>query len=387
MNKKLLTVAIAAALVAPTAVLAEVTVYGQLHMSVDYTNSDSTVAVGNVARKSNLGVSSNSSRIGFKGSEDLGGGMKAVWQIESQVSMDEGQGTGPALDNTTAKGMNTKSSSLGSRNTYLGLAGGFGTALVGKHDTPFKMLGRSLDPFADSIADTRQILGNEGSTASTWDLRPSNVIAYITPNFSGFNAVLAYVSGLTDNTGTPGTVTAGADNNKLHAFSLNATYTNGPIYAGLAYENHGVKDTVGGAGAKNPSAWRLGGSYAFGPAKVGGMWEQLNDTAIVGDVKRSGATLFGTYSFGMETAKLAYTMANKWKASGATLNDTQANLLALGVDHNFSKRTMAYAQYTKLTNKSAADYSLGGGGGYGDAVTPGVGKDPNAFSVGLIHKF
>jgi len=426
MNKKLLTIAITAALVAPTAVLAEVTVYGQVNMSLDYTNSGRSDVVTKITgtqtaeRKSNLDVSSNSSRLGFKGSEDLGGGMKAVWQVESLIGADEAPGT---------------SNALGGRNTFLGLAGGFGTALMGKHDTPFKMFGRSLDPFADSIADTRQLLGNTGSFSATktqndaaavavaaaaagtipdanaaklavasanasgmgFDLRAPNVIAYITPNFSGFGAVVAYVSGIQANS-------LGADENTLSAVSMNATYTNGPIYAGLAYERHGVKELGARPQAKDPSAWRLGGSYAFGPAKVGAMYEQLkniNINAAVADVdtKRSGATMFGTYSFGMETVKLAYTMANKLKqpsAVGGEVAGSNANLLALGIDHNFSKRTTAYAQYTKLTNKNgdgtaaklgAAAYTLGGGGGSGDAVTPAGGDDPSAISVGMIHKF
>jgi len=409
MNKKLLTIAITAALVAPTAVLAEVIVYGQIGMSLDYVNSgrQTAAAVAN-ERKSNLNVSNNVSRLGFKGSEDLGGGLKAVWQVESQIGMDEGQGTinatqGSTVDTTkgtaAARPVTNTSSGLGTRNTYLGLAGGFGTALIGKHDTPFKMFGRSLDPFGDTVADTRQLLGNTASIAggaglqAGFDLRAPNVVAYITPNFSGFGAAVAYVSGVN-------ATTLGADNNTLSAVSMNAIYSNGPIYAGLGYERHGIKELGTQPQAKDPSAWRLGGSYAFGPAKVGAMYEQLKNVNLLAtpanvDTKRSGATLFGTYSFGMETVKLAYTMANKWKVAGVDTAGSDASLLALGIDHSFSKRTTAYAQYTKLTNKDginaaktgAATYSLGGGGGYGDAISSAGGDDPSAISFGMVHKF
>ncbi|CAK0754373.1 Porin [Gammaproteobacteria bacterium] len=378
MNKKFLTVAISAALAGPTAALADVTVYGQLHMSIDYTDSKTKAGAGSSARKTNLGISSNASRIGFKGNEDIGSGMKAVWQIESLVNMDGGTG-----------GLGGSGTTLATRNTYLGLAGGFGTFLMGRHDTPFKMLGRSLDPFIDTIADNRQLLATDFG-----ELRPSNVIAYITPSFSGFSAVLAYVTGLnnspyTDNFANAGI--GGADNNKATAFSMNATYKNGPIYAGLAYEKHNLINTV--AAPNDPSAWRLGGSYTFGPATVGGMWEQLSDVDSK-DMERTAGTLFGTYTFGMETVKLAYTQAGKWKTGGNDLKNSDASLWSLGVDHKFSKRTTAYAQYTGLNNEKAADYALGGGtglpsggGGYGDPVQPSLGKDPNAFSVGLIHKF
>ena len=89
----------------------------------------------------------------------------------------------------------------------------------------------------------------------------------------------------------------------------------------------------------------------------------------------------------METAKLAYTQAGKWKIGDNEITDSEASLLSVGIDHKFSKRTTAYALYTALTNKDNAQYVLGSGDNSGDAVTPAPGKDPNAFSVGLIHKF
>lgn len=386
MNKKLISLAVSTVLVGSTSAFADVTVYGQLHMSMDYTNSKTKPAAADVSRKSNLSVSSNSSRLGFKGNEDVGSGLKAVWQIESAVGMDEGAGTSPSLTD-----MNKKTYSIGSRNSYLGLAGDFGTFLLGKHDTPFKMFSRSLDPFTDTIADTRQLLGNQQEYGtSTWELRPANVVAYITPNFSGFGAVVAYVTGLNEGISydTKGNmISGGADNNKLTAISMNATYKNGPIYVGAAYESHNIKN-LGGANANSPSAWRLGGSYTFGPATIGGMWEQISDYDLV-KAERSGGTLFGTYTFGMETIKLAYTAVGERKKAlaGKDIKDSDASLWAIGVDHKFSKRTTAYAQYTAMNNNSKAMYSLGSGGGYGDPVEPAIGKDPNAFSVGLIHKF
>lgn len=375
MNKKFLTIAVSAALIGPATVLADVTVYGQLHMSLDYTDTNTDLATANAPteRKSNLSVSNNSSRIGFKGDENLGGGLKGIWQIESSIGMDEGQGSN--FDNTNAVTGDPKSSGIGSRNTFLGVAGNFGTFLVGKHDTPLKMLGRSLDPFVDTIADTRQLLAA--------DYRPSNVIAYITPDFNGFNAVVAYVAGLSPNS-------AGADNNKMDAFSLNATYKNGPIYAGAAYETYSKEFAAGlgnpTTGLSSAAVWRVGGSYAFGPVTVGGMFEQLKDYDFV-DLKQSNGTLFGTYTFGAETIKLAYTMAGKPEIGGTEVPDSSASLLAIGLDHNFSKRTKAYVQYTGLTNEDNATYNLGAGGGYGDTITSATGKDPSAFSVGLIHKF
>jgi predicted porin len=284
--------------------------------------------------------------------------------------------------NGTAAGINN---TLSSRNSYLGLAGGFGTVLMGNHDTPFKMFGRSLDVFGDTTADTRQLLNAKNATytdGTGWDLRLGNVLAYVTPNFNGFSGVLAYVSGA----GQTATTAVGSDNNKLSAFSLNGTYKNGPIYAGLAYESNNFSD---GKGLPNdPTAFRLGGSFTTGPIKVGAMYQALRD-ADGTDSERDDYTLFGTYSFGMETIKLAYTYAGEVDSGGVTTPNSDSSLFALGLDHKFSKRTKGYVQYTMLSNEKGVvtNTTLGGNSGYGNSVASAVDKSPSAFSVGLIHKF
>jgi len=139
MNKKLLAVAVAAALVAPLAAFADsgnVTISGDMKVSVDSLDNGNT-------RK--LNASSNSSHIAFAGNEDLGNGLKAVWQVDSEVAM-----------GATGNGSNA----LSSRNSFLGLAGGFGTFVVGKHDTPVKLLGRKVDLFGDQIGDSRNLISD-----------------------------------------------------------------------------------------------------------------------------------------------------------------------------------------------------------------------------------
>ena len=142
MQKKLIALAIAGAFVAPAAFAesGNVTIYGIMDASYDITdNGNSTTAQGEKTNK----VSSNSSRLGFKGSEDLGNGLSAVWQLE----------TGINVDGTTA-------SNLNSRNTFVGLSGKtWGTVILGKHDTPYKISTRSLDMFGDGLADNRNIMG------------------------------------------------------------------------------------------------------------------------------------------------------------------------------------------------------------------------------------
>ena len=142
MKKSLIALAIASAVSAPAfAATSNVDIYGVLNMSVNYVDQDVS------GTQNSVNVTSSASRIGFKGAEDLGGGLAAIWQIETGFNADEPNSTG------------SSSGQLGNRNTFVGLKGGFGTVLAGNHDTPMKMLGRMVDPFADTLADSRNVLG------------------------------------------------------------------------------------------------------------------------------------------------------------------------------------------------------------------------------------
>src|SRR5574340_529554 len=178
MKKSLIALAVAGAFAAPAVAATE--------------NVESIPGDPNPRGTSDLQFSSNASRIGFKGAEDLGGGLSAIWQIESGVSVDEGSG------------------SWASRNTFLGLKGGFGTVLAGNHDTPLKPVGRAVDLFGDTMADSRNVLGG-GS-----DMRAKNTVAYITPSFSGLTIAAAYTND-PKNEGTqinPSVLTGGVINDK-----------------------------------------------------------------------------------------------------------------------------------------------------------------------------
>lgn len=142
MQKKLIALALASAFAAPAAfaATANVDVGGTMNFSVDYLDSDNAINGGN------LNVSSNSSNIFFKGSEDLGGGLKAIWQIQTYFS------AGKTGNNDTAFG--AAADGVSSGNTYVGLSGNFGTVLLGKHEAPAKLIGRSVDHLRRS--DRRQ---------------------------------------------------------------------------------------------------------------------------------------------------------------------------------------------------------------------------------------
>ena len=376
MQKKIIALAIASALVAPAAFAdtSNVTVYGKADMSYDYITTGTSAAAAAGVSKGN--VSSNVSKLGLKGSEDLGDGLSAIWQIEQQINIDNSGATG---------------NGLATRNTFLGLkSNSIGTVLMGRHDTPYKISTRALDIFGDNIADNRSLMGGvSGRTAAaSFDGRQTDVIAYITPSFSGFTGAIAYVN-LNEAATTAATVANFAAQGKANALSLAAMYSAAPFYASLAYEEHiiGNNATLGAtpfAGSKE-KATKLGLGYKADAFLVNFVYEKTSDnmTLTTGANKfgHSAYYLAGQYNISSTDAvKLAYGKSNQ---IGAVLN-SGAKQYSLGYEHAMSKRTKLYAMYSKINNQAGASNSFS----QTTAVSAnGVGASPSVISVGMSHSF
>jgi len=373
MNKKLIALAIATAFAAPVAMAdsGNVKISGQLNLSLDSINGAPTAGTDN---KRATNVSSNASNIVFGGDEDLGNGLKAVWQVQSYMTLGSGGNLGATND------------LLSSGASYAGLSGGFGAVLMGRQEAPFKILSRKVDLFNNQVGDSRNLLSSgaadgSGSTLSTktlWDLRPGNTIAYASPDMNGFKAVAAYSTNP-----VPSALAAlAATEQSTTATSLNATYENGPVFVGAGYQN--IKPNAGAAGETATSAWRLAGGYTFGDAKVVALYQSAKDQSMTtGDDDRKVWGLGASFKMAAaDTIKAQYYRAGNY---GTTAN-SGANMWALGVDHAMSKRTTAYVAYSTTRNNSAAAYSATGGG-HGDDASTVTGKNPSAFSLGMIHSF
>ena len=382
-QKKLIVVALAAAAFSSPALAetANVSVYGTADMSFDLINTGSTAA--GIAGVSKNAVSSNVSKLGFKGSEGLDDGLSAIWQIEQQINMDNTGGT------------------FGTRNTFLGLkSDSAGTVLLGRHDTPYKLATRKLDIFGDSIADNRALLGGVSAAATTtaanaaangksagasFDGRQPDVIAYISPSMSGFTGALAYVAGAEAATS--------AANIKGSAWSLAGMYDVAPFYGSLGYEVHNIGTVATGtlaaptllgalAGFKE-SATKLGFGYKFDALDLGFVYERTSDnfgTVGANLLGHNAYYLSGKYRFGSDAVKLAYGKAGKL----GTIVNSGANQFSLGYDHSLSKRTNLYAIYSRISNQSAVNYVFS----QTTATSAnGAGASPSVFSFGMKHSF
>ena len=371
MKKSLIALAVAGAFAAPAfAATSNVDVYGKLHVSVsvfdetvDSLDHDANPATPALRGTNDLQFSSNVSRIGFKGSEDLGGGLNAIWQIESGVNLDEQNGT------------------WAGRNSFVGLNGGFGTVLLGNHDTPLRLVGRAVDLFGDTMADSRNVMGG-GS-----DARAKNVAAYISPSFSGFSVAAAYTTDLKGD-GTqintdglkfdPTDLTAkqldSGDQADNGAYNLNATYTNGPIYVGVGYGDGDYHENAG-LGAHI----RLAGGFSFGNAKIVAQYDSLeDDTPTTGTGDMDAWMVGGSYTMGAIVLKANY-MTKEYDLS--TAEPTQ---YAIGADYNLSKRSSIYALYAATEDGVV----LGSGAGSSDTILSGdVSGDNSVLSVGVVHSF
>ncbi|MDO8351619.1 MAG: porin [Gallionella sp.] len=354
-HKKLIVVALAATAFSTPALAetANVSVYGRADLSFDVVNTGT--AANGTAGVSKNNVSSNVSRLGLKGAEGLGEGLSAIWQIEQQINMDNTGGT------------------FGTRNTFAGLkSDSMGTVLLGRHDTPYKLATRKLDIFGDSIADNRALLGAVSGKSATaaFDGRQPDVIAYISPEMSGFTGAIAYVNLAEGNTT--------AAQAKSSALSLAGMYKAGPLFASLGYEEHKLSSVAG----TKESAWKLGVGYDIDALGLGFVYEKTDDTGLVGVNARghNAYYLSANYKMGMNAIKAAYGKAGQL---GATLN-TGSNQFSLGYDHGLSKRTKLYAIYSRISNQSAASY------GFSQTTATsinGVGASPSVVSLGLQHNF
>ncbi len=380
MNKKLITLAVAGALAAPTA-FADAEVYGKIRGSVDFVTNNAEYVSGSKRDDSKMSVSNQTSRIGFKGSEDLGGGLSAIFQWENAVDLDTGDGW------------------EGARNTYIGLAGDWGQVRIGRHDSPYKMSTGRLDPFSDTLGDYNAIIGKTLNLSSTTpvnlgDNRIDNVIAYVSPNMNGFNFAAAFSPDFVDDDLPDQTDAENA------AISLSVAYDNGPFYVTLAFEQLGEAGNtkLNATEAEDTQALKLGGSWTFNNdnTMIGGIFEALDlgeaaNTAGTGnaDMDRDAFYLMGTHKMGANTLKLTVGGADEI----GDFSDTGATFFALGIAHALSENTEVYALYSMVSNDKNAGYELSGSGVSLERDTSqlnanaDIGQDIGAFSLGVNHNF
>jgi predicted porin len=371
MNKKLLTLAVGAALSAAPMIAAQaaVTVYGVAHLSIDSLSGYTTSTATGVSDALTT-VGSNSSFIGFKADEDLGDGMKALFGGEFQV----------ALDSATT--------GLANRNVFVGLGGGFGTVRVGNYDDVMKQVGRKVDLFfnealGESRALTRASYTPAGAVNNNWDERLANSFNYATPSFSGLVGTINYgFANTTNDTTNPGQTTA---------YVLGLEYTQGPLYLGAAYKSIANSNPAGtpANGDDSTSAYRLSASFTLGDLKMVGLYQGVTNPGFT--TNGSDPSTYGlglAYTLGKAVIKGQYYSTDATNVAGTN----GASMYALGLDYNLSKTTVVYLAYAQLTNDTAGTWNVIGAGHMNPQDATGLsavtaGEDPHGYSLGMRMSF
>ena len=358
MKKSLIALAVLAASGAAMA-QSSVTLYGVADAGVTYLNGAdnwSGVTSGN-----NL-----TSRLGFRGVEDLGGGLKANFVIEGGFNLDNGDGASGYAGAKAGEGFQFK------RRSTVGLSGGFGEVRMGRELTAAYNATARYDVFGSVgigqsrlWADGGVVDASANATAVTTNQRISNALTYVSPDFSGFKFGLNYGFGETT-----------ASNSDSGYLGAGLTYDNGPLSLGLGLErlNNGANSVA----TSDIDAWSLGGSYDFGVVKLLGGYRASTVDRAAGENKRNGAYVAVTAPVGPGLVRASYNRyENKYNGG-----KDKADQFAVGYVYGLSKRTSVYGTYAYIKNKD---------NGSTFKLSKDVGVKTNGaqqgFQVGVSHAF
>ncbi|WP_046155635.1 porin [Chromobacterium vaccinii] len=336
----------------PAAAFADVTIYGKIKGGVEYNDNG-------VTKQTN--IDDLGSRIGFKGTEDLGNGLKTIWQVE----------TGFAIDGNKDQYSKSSSGTFANRNSFIGLQGGFGTVRLG-----------NVSNFLDSdmgTVDTWEYNSDAlGLSIFTRDgVRLKNSVRYDLPTVvPGLTAAIQY--------GTKEDKTTGSQDRETSVVGLG--YENSGFFGKYAYTHQSKASTTNSYKANDKHRLEVG--YNANNLFVGlGYQQEKGGYDVVGwnnyvaasftnvsikptdDVKTQEVALTAGYTFGAITPKFTYAHANNVKVNGVSISNTKYDQYVLGADYAISKRTTFGAQYGQIAVKGTGN------------------KDLKSFGLNMVHAF
>ena len=335
-----------------------------------------------VSRRELANSGYNSSRLGFRGTEDLGGGLAASFWLEAPISNDDG-----------ATGVSTFN-----RRSTVSLSGGFGEVRLGRDYTPTFWNNTVFDPFGTNGVGTNLIQTAVADFGHP--TRASNTIGYfLPPNLGGFYGQLQY--GFHEKTKyDPGLATPNVANNSRTGRNIAGRfgYANGPLDVAIAYGSSTIGDQFYAGTTTKLNTLNLGASYDFGPVKLFGEVSRTKNKVdyevtpfvAAADVDLTGYLLGVTVPVGAGLIRASYSRV-KYDFNEVQLPftpaaaDPKASKLAIGYVHNLSKRTALYATIARVSNKNGAALTVGGPAFINNAVfTP---QNSTGYDFGIRHAF
>jgi predicted porin len=315
MKKTAIALALAGMAAAPLAAMADTTVYGSVRLSETWTDIEDGDDFWDVRNES--------SRLGFRGSEDLGNGLAAIYHYEFGVD---------ASDTADIGG-----SDVGGRLAYVGLTGGFGQVSLGRQWNPYYFaVGGEVDVF-NGINSSNGYYAN--SVAGVSQTRDGNLLVYMTPSFNGLVGAVAV-----QNDGQDG-------NDGADSYQAAATYDNGPLFLGAGWRQ---VDSEVNVTDNDVDQYGVQGRFNLGIFGIAGSWQEVDD----GDDKTWDYDVVGSVGFGNNTLRLAY----------YDVEDTSDGWI-VGLQHNLSKRSRLWVEYGDNSNDD-------------DTIA-----DVSNLSIGMRHDF
>jgi predicted porin len=355
MQKKIIALAVAALASGAAFAQSNVTIYGSVDVGFSHRGDN---IKDDVSSKNSIdsGIAGDS-LVGFKGVEDLGNGVKALFVLEAGFKADDG---------THADG-----GQLFGKQAFLGLTGNFGTAIAGRLVAPRYAFLSTLDPFADGTVGRFHNVYDDINVSNAD--RVDNAVAYVSPSFNGFNVTAAYSTNAAKQE-------AQENDGDLRVYTILPRYTNGPLDIGLAYQQIKGKETTKDVKVKQ---WSLGGSYDFKVVKLSAFYDSYKDSdglanslSDTKDLKLKSWHLGVSVPFGKHAILASYNQS-KAKYDG---DSGKARQFAVGYNYSLSKRTKFYAAISDIHNDDDRETAVN------DANNPGDGYQ-NGFQFGLKHDF
>lgn len=374
MKKSLIAVAVAAAL--PTIALAQtnVTLYGLADAGVGVQDKGG-------ANKSQMVVSSgtqNTSRWGIRGTEDLGGGLNAVFNFEAGMKVDTGAPAGPA--GPSSSGMSFD------RRSVVGLQGGFGTVLLGRDYTPGFTSTGATDVMAYGLYGNLLTytvggaLASNGNALHGIETRASNGMHYTSPNMGGLTVRALYSVGFQNSSLTATNLTgerSAAPTRGGHMLGLSGVYAAGPLTAQAYYQQ--LKG-IDGTSTTNNNQYGVGVGYNFGAFRVTANYLVADPAG--NNNKHTGISVGAGVKVG--TGELLAQFIQQKVATGAG-TEPKGTSLGVAYVHPLSRRTNLYASFGMTRNNSAGRFFVRSAD---ETVTvTAAGDDPKGFGVGVRHTF
>tara|TARA_B100000795_G_scaffold99885_1_gene73445 strand:- start:5179 stop:6135 length:957 start_codon:yes stop_codon:yes gene_type:complete len=272
-------------------------------------------------------LNSNASRLGLKGKTEISDGLEIVYQAEYEICIDSGD----------CKGQTFKQ-----RNTFVGIKGGFGMVLVGKHDSPTKLAAGKVDLFNDLEGDIKNAFEGEN--------RLSNIIAYTSPTMNGFTTTLAMIPGEGADVDQDGQDDTGLSD----GLSYSVNYTKDSIYLAIAGDQDIDKQDL----------LRFVAQYQIDALKLGVMYQQNEDN--LGTKDESGYFVSAAYKLDNNI-----TLKAQYGAIEDDVDGDEEQTLSLGADYKLAKNTKVFAFYTNNT----------------DSAIDSNDDEFSALGIGMEHKF